>query len=90
MKQLILPFLIVACTHFADAQNNDWFKGSWDGVKSFTGARIGIRVLVRIEVDSIKSGRFSGRLIYMYPKDTIARLTKTFDGNIKGATRWLP
>ena len=84
MKQLILPFLFVVFTHLAHAQSNDWFKGNWDGVKSFTGARIGIRVLVRIEVDSVNRNRFSGRFIYMYPKDTIARLIKTFSGNIKG------
>jgi hypothetical protein len=65
------------------AQNNDWFKGNWDGVKSFTGARIGIRVLVRIEVDSVNRNRFSGRFIYMYPKDTIARLSELSVGTSK-------
>src|SRR4249919_177946 len=68
-----------------NTQNNDWFIGSWYGVKSFTGARIGIKVLVRIEVDSIKSTRFTGRFIYMYPKDTLARLVKTFSGTIKNS-----
>src|SRR5438552_1385655 len=83
MKYLVLPFLFVVCAHSADAQNNHWFKGNWYGIKSFTGARIGIKVLVRIEVDTVYDNRFSGRFIYMYPKDTIARLIKTFDGSIK-------
>jgi hypothetical protein len=83
MKYLLVPFIFLACSSIADAQNVDWFKGTWYGLKSFTDARIGIRVLVRIEVDSIRGNRFSGRFIYMYPKDTLSRLIKTFDGNFK-------
>ena len=86
MKYLLVPFIFLACSSIADAQNVDWFKGTWYGLKSFTDARIGIRVLVRIEVDSIRGNRFSGRFIYMYPKDTLSRLIKTFDGNFKERT----
>jgi len=84
MRYLGLLFLLVICIHFANAQNNNWFKGTWYGTKSFTGARLGIRAPVRIEIDSLYGEQFSGRFIYMYPKDTIARLIKTFTGNIKG------
>jgi len=86
MKHLLVPFLFLACASIADAQNVDWFKGTWYGLKSFSDARIGIRVLVRIEVDSVSGNRFSGRFIYMYPKDTLSRLIKTFEGNFKGRT----
>jgi hypothetical protein len=75
---LLLVFSLVS----AKAQNDNWFKGNWYGIKSFPRAHIGIKVLVRIEVDSLYNNHFSGRLIYMYPKDTIARLIRTFEGNI--------
>ena len=78
VKYLLALLLLVSCFVSAKAQNDDWFKGSWYGAKSFSRARIGIKVLVRIEVDSLYNNHFSGRLIYMYPKDTIARLIRTF------------
>lgn len=84
MRYLLLSISFIICIHSASAQNHDWFKGTWYGMKSFAGARLGIKAPVRIEIDSISDGRFSGRFIYMYPKDTIARLIKTFTGNIKG------
>jgi hypothetical protein len=84
VKYLLALLLLVSCFVSAKAQNDDWFKGSWYGAKSFSRARIGIKVLVRIEVDSLYNNHFSGRLIYMYPKDTIARLIRTFAGNIDG------
>lgn len=83
MRYLVLSILLVACISCAKAQDYGWFQGTWFGMKSFSGARLGIKAPVRIEIDSIYGdGQFSGRFIYMYPKDTIARLIKTFTGNI--------
>ncbi len=85
MRYLILSISFVICIHCAKAQDYSWFQGSWYGMKSFSGARLGIKAPVRIEIDSMyDDGQFTGRFIYMYPKDTIARLVKTFTGNITG------
>ncbi len=85
MKRLFLPLLLIICVQFAHGQNNKWFKGTWYGSASFTTAHIGIKVPVRIEVDSVDDLHFSGRFIYMYPADTTSRLIKTFSGNLRGA-----
>ncbi len=86
MKRLFLPLLLIICMQFAYGQNNKWFKGTWYGLKSFTSAHIGIKVPVRIEIDSVDDLHFSGRFIYMFPADTTSRLIKTFSGNLKGAS----
>ena len=86
MKRLFLPLLLIICMQFAHGQNNKWFKGTWYGLKSFTSAHIGIKVPVRIEVDSVDDMHFSGRFIYMFPADTTSRLIKTFSGSLKGAS----
>ncbi|MEP6467562.1 MAG: hypothetical protein ABJB05_14730, partial [Parafilimonas sp.] len=84
VKYLLAVLLFSNCFVLAKAQNDEWFKGSWYGAKSFSHAHIGAKVLVRIEIDSLYKNQFSGRFIYMYPKDTIARLVRTFNGNING------
>lgn len=88
MKRLFLPLLLLLtlCMQLAHGQNNKWFKGTWYGSESFTTAHIGIKVPVRIEIDSVDDLHFSGRFIYMYPADTTSRLIKTFSGNLKRAS----
>ncbi|MEP6684921.1 MAG: hypothetical protein ABJA35_16730, partial [Parafilimonas sp.] len=84
IKYLLTLLLVVCCFTSATAQTTDWFKGSWYGVKNFSHGQIGKKALVRIEIDSQYKDHFSGRLIYMYPKDTIARMIRTFSGKISG------
>ncbi len=86
MKRSLLPFLLIVCMQSAFAQNNLWFKGTWYGAESFATAHIGIKVPVRVEIDSVDNQHFSGRYIYMYPEDTSARLIRTFSGDLTGVT----
>ncbi|TKK66673.1 hypothetical protein FC093_16690 [Ilyomonas limi] len=85
MKSLLLILLcVIISLHFAYAQSNAWFKGMWYGERTFLNSRIAKKALVRMEVDKIKDSSFTGRLIYMYPSDTAARLIRRVGGVLRG------
>jgi hypothetical protein len=83
MKFILLILLgVTTSLGITYAQSNSWFKGTWYGERTFPDSRIAAKALMRMEIDAVKGKAFTGRLIYMYPSDTTARLIRKIDGEL--------
>lgn len=84
MKVLLITiFCFVVTGSCSLAQGNSWLAGTWYGHKVFTSSRIAVRALVRMEITNVAGDHFAGRLVYMYPSDTAARLVRSIAGDIE-------
>ena len=52
------------------------------GERTFDNARVALKTQVRMEIEEVAGSLFKGRLIYMYPSDTTARLVRKIEGTM--------
>lgn len=78
----LIILLLLSGAFKANAQAQEWLKGTWFGETNFTNNRVAKRVIVRMRMLEIKGNNFKAQYVNMYPNDTTVRLERILTGKI--------